>query len=79
MAFRPSYSLPSVALPMLGLLFLLLWLCYRYWNMLLNPNDPMSAEVEGCVSAMDLKARVIASKTGYWADNWFQLTLPNYV
>lgn len=39
----------------------------------------MSAEVEGSISLMDLTARKIATKTGYWSDDWVELTLMNYL
>lgn len=53
-----------------------------YWNNTLVPGEPMTAQIEGAISVIDLRsadAIVLHSKTGYWTDNWVQVSLNKYV
>ncbi len=50
-----------------------------YWTERIVANDPLSAIVEGSTSVFDLKNRAMSSLTGYFHDNWVNITLPNYL
>jgi hypothetical protein len=50
-----------------------------FWNQRLDPSNPSSALVEGNISVMDLKKKIITTLGGYWTDGFITLTLPRYV
>jgi hypothetical protein len=50
-----------------------------YWARRLDPNDPMSAVIEGSISVVDTTTKRIATKAGYWSDGWIELTLTRYI
>ena len=50
-----------------------------YWHDYSNPNNVMSAKVQGIVCAADLQAARFATKGGYWADGWLEVHLKAYV
>ena len=55
-----------------------------YWNITdwpdnPNPSNPMTAMVEGSLSVVDLKRRIMLTKGGYWKDEFVRVTLPSYI
>jgi hypothetical protein len=42
-----------------------------------SPGVPMSAQVKGVINVMDTRRRIMKTKSGYWSDNWTQITLSN--
>lgn len=53
-----------------------------YWHEYYVPGEPATAQVEGAVSALDLRdpaALTISSLTGFWCDGFVQVTLNRYV
>jgi hypothetical protein len=50
-----------------------------YWVDTLDPNDPMSAQVQGLIAVGDLQSLTFALKGGYWADGWCTISLTRYV
>jgi hypothetical protein len=44
------------------------------------PRLPIEhVDIRGCISIMDLKKKIMKSQYGYYADEWVQITLPNYI
>lgn len=64
-----------------------IWLCSYlspdrvpgYWSKEFIPGKPMTAMIEGSMSVVDLKNRKIATKGGYWCDDWVTIQLMNYI
>ena len=50
-----------------------------YFHKYLHPSQPMSAQIEGMIAVMDLRAGVVGVKTGYWADPFVYVTMRNYL
>lgn len=46
-----------------------------------NPksSDGKTKSIEGTISVCDLKNKIMRSHFGYYADEWMQITLPNYL
>jgi len=44
----------------------------------LDPKDPMTGEISGAITIMDLTRTKMYTKSGYWKDGWVSLTLSNY-
>jgi len=42
-------------------------------------SNGKATQIEGSVSICDMKAKIMKSHFGYYADEWIQVTLPNYV
>jgi len=61
------------------ILFLDPWQSPGYWKVQAVPGDLNSTVIEGAISAMDCQAKVIRTKTGYFGDDWLQITLPAYL
>ena len=61
------------------ILFLDPWQSPGYWKVQAIPGDANSTVIEGAISAMDCQAKVIRTKTGYFGDDWLQLSLPAYL
>jgi hypothetical protein len=52
--------------------------CPEYYNP--YPKLPLEQiDIRGCISVMDLKNKIMRSHYGYYADEWIQITLPNYI
>eukprot|EP01080_Neovahlkampfia_damariscottae_P007861 gene7861-12332_t len=49
-----------------------------FWSNYWDPNDPMTAEIEGQITIVDIKKRIIEMKGGYWTDDFIKLQLLNY-
>ncbi len=50
-----------------------------YYDKIPASLDGKTKQIEGSLSICDLKAKIIRSHFGYFADEWIQITLPNYV
>jgi hypothetical protein len=51
-----------------------------YWeHNLVDPLDPMTAEIEGLISVVDLGKRIMMMKTGYWCDSFTTISLLEYL
>ncbi len=61
------------------ILFLDPWQSPGYWKVRAVPGDLNSTVIEGAISAMDCQAKIMRTKTGYFGDDWLQVTLPAYL
>lgn len=50
----------------------------KYHHKSPKSSDGKTAQIGGCVSLFDLKARTVESHYGYYADEWVKTTLPAY-